>query len=478
MRSPRKGALLLGALAALMLALAFAGSASAGSRMLANGYDNDYHCNNTPDVCHFFNTIVPWARGGAPDPSKPILELDRNGKLDGCSDCNSQSPQELVDSIDLAFGGPGLIAKQVVDPRSADFAALPIDTAHYSAIFIASNVDCGGCDLNTDDTQPDSDAIALRKADIANFFRNGGGVVAFAGGAQCAEESVKRGDTCLVDLTRCNHYYEFTPLPVACSTGGGDVTVTPAGAGIGLIDDDYGSSHNTFEFPDAGSPVQVGAVLSDDVADLRGGGAGPSVPGQPQTLFADVPLQPTIASAGSAATCTGSFTSSDPGGSGAKAIHYKAGGGAEQVVATDGSGKASATFPSGSTSVEFWAEDQAGNQEATHHTLSLSGCAAPKVAVAGVRRACTSASSIRVRISVTAPGQVKSVRITLDGKRIKTTSKSRFTLSVNMNKLKAGRHTLKTVVIDQTGTTRTFTRTLARCAPPKPKHRAAPRFTG
>src|SRR6185437_11820519 len=128
MNLSRRGALLVSALVAVALTLLFAGSASAGSsRMLVNGFDNDYHCiashSSSEPVCHFFNTIVPWARGGAPDPSKPILELDRNGQLDGCGDCNNTSPQELVDSIDLAFGGPGLVVKQVVDPRSAEFAA-------------------------------------------------------------------------------------------------------------------------------------------------------------------------------------------------------------------------------------------------------------------------------------------------------------------------------------------------------------------
>jgi hypothetical protein len=265
------------------------------------------------------------------------------------------------------------------------------------------------------------------------------------------------------------------PFPVACASGGGSVTVTPAGAGIGLIDDDYGSSHNTFMAPDASSPLQIGAVTSNN-NDVRG----TFVP-EPQTLFADVALQPTIASAASAAACNGSFTSSDPGGSGTKAIHYKAGGGAEQVVTTDGSGNASAAFPQGTTSVEFWAEDQAGNQESPHHTLSVTGCAkpaAPSIAVAGVRRACVSSSSVAVRFTVRAPGKLKSVTVSLDGKKIKTTTKSRFTLRIDTKKLKSGKHTLRTVATDQAGTRKTSTRTIAVCAAAKPRHQAGPRFTG
>ena len=65
-----------------------------------------------------------------------------------------------------------------------------------------------------------------------------------------------------------------------------------------------------------------------------------------------------------------------------------------------------------------------------------------------------------------------------DGKTIKTTTKSRFTLRINLKKLKAGRHRLRTVVTDQAGSNKTSTRTIARCAAAKPKHKAAPRFTG
>jgi hypothetical protein len=175
----------------------------------------------------------------------------------------------------------------------------------------------------------------------------------------------------------------------------------------------------------------------------------------------------------------GSFTVSDPGGLGPKAVHYKIDGGAEQTIATP-AGTGTVTFPTGSASVEFWGEDAAGGQEATHHTLALTGCnpAKPTIAVAGVRRACTSASSIRLRFTVTAQGKVKSVRVSLDGKKVKTTSKSRFTLRIDLGKLKPGKHTIKTVVTDRTGQTRTSTRTLARCAAPKPRRQASPRFTG
>ena len=101
----------------------------------------------------------------------------------------------------------------------------------------------------------------------------------------------------------------------------------------------------------------------------------------------------------------------------------------------------------------------------------------PKVAVAGVRRACVS-RSLTVRISATDASGVRSVRVTLDGKRIKS-GKSRVSVRIDMRKLKAGRHSLRIVTTDAAGNTTTTRRTIAKCAAaPKPRRQAAPRFTG
>jgi hypothetical protein len=104
--------------------------------------------------------------------------------------------------------------------------------------------------------------------------------------------------------------------------------------------------------------------------------------------------------------------------------------------------------------------------------------AKPKVGVAGVRRACTSSSRVHVRFSITAPGGVKSVTISLDGKRVTRTTKSRFTITVNAKKLKAGRHTITAVAIDNSAQKTTVRKTIARCAAAKPRRQTGPRFTG
>jgi Calx-beta domain-containing protein/Big-like domain-containing protein len=111
-------------------------------------------------------------------------------------------------------------------------------------------------------------------------------------------------------------------------------------------------------------------------------------------------------------------------------------------------------------------------------TIVNDDVAKPKVGVAGVRRACVSSSTVNVRFSITAAAGIKSVTVSLDGKRVAKTTKGRFTVSVKTGKLKAGRHTLTAVAIDNRGQKTTVHKTIARCAAAKPKARTGPRFTG
>jgi Tol biopolymer transport system component len=102
----------------------------------------------------------------------------------------------------------------------------------------------------------------------------------------------------------------------------------------------------------------------------------------------------------------------------------------------------------------------------------------PKVGVAGVRRACVSkAFHVRFRVSTTA-STVKRVVVKLDGKRIKSTAKGSFTLTINSRKLKAGRHRLTITATNAAGQTTTSHKSFSVCRAAKPKRKAAPRFTG
>jgi Tol biopolymer transport system component len=102
----------------------------------------------------------------------------------------------------------------------------------------------------------------------------------------------------------------------------------------------------------------------------------------------------------------------------------------------------------------------------------------PKVGVAGVRRACVSSSfHVRFHIATTATS-VKSVVVKLDGRKIKSTTKSSFTLTINGKKLKAGRHRLTITATDSAGHVTTTHKSFSVCKAAKPRRKAAPRFTG
>ncbi|MEK6230184.1 MAG: hypothetical protein AABM31_12780 [Actinomycetota bacterium] len=265
-----KRALRTAVLTAVALALLPAASASAG-RLIVTGHDADLHC-TLGSQCHFVEAAVNYVRAGAPDPSKPVLVLDRDDL-------------DMVRALDAAFG-PGVVPREVVEPRSAPFRTLPLTTARYSAILIASDTTCGGCDLNEFDSTPDSDAINARKAEIASFFNSGGGVYANSGASH--------GDG--LPGSGSDNYYSFLPIQVGGQTVTGPFCLTAVGASIGLEDpagcpdasrhrgtrDDINccATHNSFGRPPAGSALRVaetdvgidGAVGPDDV---------------PQTLVAD-----------------------------------------------------------------------------------------------------------------------------------------------------------------------------------------------
>jgi hypothetical protein len=267
-------ALAVGVLAVFLLA---PGSASAG-RLWVTGHDADFHC-SVGEQCHYVRVAVEYVRGGAPNPNRPVLVLDR---LD----------LDFVQALDAAFGA-GAVPRTVIDPRSPEFASAPITTSRYSAILIASDTTCGGCDLNEFDSTPDSDAINARSADIAAFFNAGGGVYANSGASHGDGDATSGADT----------YYSFLPLPVGGTPVQGPFCLTSVGASLGLEDplgcpdasrrrgtnDDLNccATHNSFTEPPAGSALQVAerdlgadAVVSADdnpetiIAEGRTSGGG------------------------------------------------------------------------------------------------------------------------------------------------------------------------------------------------------------
>src|SRR3712207_2030735 len=101
------GLAILAALFILPTSSAFAG------RLVVTGHDADLHCVSNAQ-CGFVNVAVTHVRGGAPDPNKPVLVLDRDDL-------------DMSVALDNAFGA-GVIPRVVMDPRSAEFASAPLTT--------------------------------------------------------------------------------------------------------------------------------------------------------------------------------------------------------------------------------------------------------------------------------------------------------------------------------------------------------------
>jgi hypothetical protein len=244
-------------------ALLAAGSAPAAkSRLFVTGFDPDYHCVVglvakakqrrgglvDPEACDFFKHAVPFVRKGAPHPHKPVLVLDRT------TDNSPIGGHELVKSLKKEFGND--FPMVVINPRGQRFANARIKTRRFSALIVASDTRCGGCDLNEngDTATPDSNAIADRKRAIRRFFRHGGGILALSSGA------TPKGGT----LNHCEAYYAFSPIHIPC--GGADhsgtSTVTPAGERLGFTSENFGSAHNAYGEPGPNSPLRVAARLT------------------------------------------------------------------------------------------------------------------------------------------------------------------------------------------------------------------------
>lgn len=100
----------------------------------------------------------------------------------------------------------------------------------------------------------------------------------------------------------------------------------------------------------------------------------------------------------------------------------------------------------------------------------------PNVAAAGLPGGCVRrAFTVRVRASVASGTRLKAVRVTLDGRTLKRSTRRSFTVRVNAAPLRSGRHTLRIKAVDRGNRTRTVTRRFSRCARVPV---AEPRFTG
>ena len=255
-------------LCAALLLLALPTADAMAGRVLVTGHDADLHCAGGGDQqCHFVRVAVDYVRATAPDATKPVLILDHDPT-------GSNPPQYLMEgALDRAYAGSGP-PRTVIDPRSSQFAMTPLSTDNWSAIIVASDQSCGGCDLNESDIAPDSDAINARAGEFAEFFNRGGGLF-FASGAA-------RGDGDQSYLP--DGYYGAVPLPLGGAQVAEPFALTDEGRALGFIDDPNDpnhplssdinccATHNSFQEPPADSALRV--------AERDANGA-------PETLFGD-----------------------------------------------------------------------------------------------------------------------------------------------------------------------------------------------
>ncbi len=88
-------------------------------------------------------------------------------------------------------------------------------------------------------------------------------------------------------------------------------------------------------------------------------------------------------------------------------------------------------------------------------------------------RVCTT-EDFTARVSLRDPAGIRSVNVFLDGELVKRTSRTRFSLRVEVRGLRVGSHRIKVVARDRKGNVSVTKRRFGRCA----LALAAPRFTG
>lgn len=212
----------VGGLAVLaVVALAIAGPASAsaaGANFVATGHDMDYHCYyNDTSECEYLKIVLDKVRAGS---TGPILVIDHGVEAKGALEHAGYLESEIV-AVDpneaTAFNGTAF----------TDGSGNPL----YSAIIVASDETCGGCDNN----EEGETNINARAADFATFFNHGGGILALAG------------------AEHFETFYNFVPLKVGATVVSPPFTVSTEGAALGINEEmaNCCATHNSFLIPPA-----------------------------------------------------------------------------------------------------------------------------------------------------------------------------------------------------------------------------------
>jgi hypothetical protein len=203
-----------------ILLLSLGLTARAGNIVLT-GHDNDLH--DTFDGVGGggggpggsaglqLKAIMSFVRSGSSNPSLPVLSFDSGTEL-----------TKALTGLGIPFTN--------VDPNNAPaVAAVVFNPTVYSAIVVASQDSCGGCDNSVAGLAN----IASRKADIGTFLDAGGGIVGLSGAGN-------------------SNYYDF--VPTAATNPGGSPPATgyvqtTDGASVGIPPVNGDETHNFFSEP-------------------------------------------------------------------------------------------------------------------------------------------------------------------------------------------------------------------------------------
>ena len=225
-----------------LFAFALLGGAAQAGNLWLTGHDADLHCSGGSQ-CNHYGVALDFARQAAPNRTLPLLFLTSpGGDLVAAAGMAAARARNTVEGAGNAF--PFV----VVDPTDPAFATTVLSVANFSAIVIASDETCGGCDNNAADIA----AINARTAELQAFFNAGGGLVYFAG--------ADRRDT----------YYLSVPIPAGAVAVSPPFTLTAEGLALGLdptTDTNCCATHNSFNLPAPGGALRVAETDSAGFAE-------------------------------------------------------------------------------------------------------------------------------------------------------------------------------------------------------------------
>jgi hypothetical protein len=208
------------AVLAVLIAGVPALAAPIGGNIVVTGHDDDFHYNfgpgsgNSGDAGKQIAAMAAFARASSATPSLPVLVFDHGTQLS------------------TALTGLG-IANTRVDPDLAVPTSALINPAVYSAVAVASDLTCGGCDND----QTSANNLQAAAAAFQSFNNAGGGIFAFAGAIR-------------------SNYYSFIPglttvIPFGSPPDSGYIaTAAGLAAGINAVNGD--ATHNFLPNPGTG----------------------------------------------------------------------------------------------------------------------------------------------------------------------------------------------------------------------------------